>query len=303
MTARRQGFSMVELLVLIGILVVLLAIALPAILRARGAYDRIACANNMRQLGHAIHLYHGDYGRMPPHMGATQALRHSKSDPCFVLSWRALLLPYCEENQLWTQAVTACEMEQLSYLPPHEGYHTVVKLLGCPSDERVASAHLVEGRLTAFTSYLGVRGGVRSDGMFGYLLDEAGTAFASVTDGLSNTIMIGERPPPRALNAGQWYSSYLTGKTSLANGPNDRLLMAEPGANETRDVCNRTYYYGRGSIDNTCDRFHFWSLHPGGANFTFGDASVRFLSYDIGIITSLALASRNGGEVIDASDY
>jgi prepilin-type processing-associated H-X9-DG protein len=60
------------------------------------------------------------------------------------------------------------------------------------------------------------------------------------------------------------------------------------------------YKLSPGSLFNQCDQFHYWSLHPGGANFCLGDGSVRFLSYDINPIVQRAMATRAGGEVFDA---
>jgi prepilin-type processing-associated H-X9-DG protein len=47
--------------------------------------------------------------------------------------------------------------------------------------------------------------------------------------------------------------------------------------------------------------FHFWSPHAGGANFLWADGSVRFLRYDAKPLMP-ALATRNGGEVVDLPD-
>ena len=50
------------------------------------------------------------------------------------------------------------------------------------------------------------------------------------------------------------------------------------------------------SLNDPCGMFHFWSPHPGGANFAFADGSVRFLRYSAYSIMP-ALASRAGGEI------
>ena len=57
------------------------------------------------------------------------------------------------------------------------------------------------------------------------------------------------------------------------------------------------YKFAHGEPKNPCDTFHFWSLHPGGANFAFADGSVRFLSYAADSVMS-ALSTRAGGEVV-----
>src|SRR5260370_15268314 len=70
-----------------------------------------------------------------------------------------------------------------------------------------------------------------------------------------------------------------------------------------------------GSINDTCDQAHFWSWHPAGANWTFGDGSARFVTYSIDsppspttttplipVTTLMQLCTRNGGEV-PTGDY
>jgi prepilin-type processing-associated H-X9-DG protein len=61
------------------------------------------------------------------------------------------------------------------------------------------------------------------------------------------------------------------------------------------------YHYTAGRFDNQCDAFHFWSPHPGGANFLFVDGSVRFLRYEADPILP-ALATRAGGESVAVPD-
>jgi prepilin-type processing-associated H-X9-DG protein len=77
-------------------------------------------------------------------------------------------------------------------------------------------------------------------------------------------------------------------------GVRERLELAYP--------CDRgVYHFGRGSDQDLCDFLHFWSKHPGGAHFLFGDGSVRFVTYGADPIMP-ALATRNAGEAVGVPD-
>jgi prepilin-type N-terminal cleavage/methylation domain-containing protein/prepilin-type processing-associated H-X9-DG protein len=164
----------------------------------------------------------------------------------------------------------------------------------------------------AFTGYLGVAGvsgDFRNDatspwpgkwpdsGIFYYSKDYPnfmiGTGLSDVGDGLSNTLMVGERPPSQDLYYGWWFA----GAGYDGSGTGDVLL----GARETRYAaaigCSNNVKVGLqpGRITDNCDQAHFWSLHAGGANFLMGDGSARFVRYTVDQVLP-ALMTKAGGE-------
>jgi prepilin-type processing-associated H-X9-DG protein len=170
---------------------------------------------------------------------------------------------------------------------------TVIPQFLCPADSRVFEAPILMGHPAAFTSYLGVCG-TNFRALDGILFPDSRIRIPDVLDGLSNTIIVGERPPSPDLLLGWWYAG--AGQNSF--GSADMIL----GVREIRAVylplllCPRgPYSFSAGSLYNHCDALHFWSLHSGGANFLFADGSVHFLAYSADSLMP-ALASRAGSE-------
>ena len=85
----RRGLTLIELVVVIAVLTILAALLLPAVQFAREAAARITCANQMRQLALATHLYHDTHQRLP--------FTHSDT----ALGWGVRVLPWIEQGSLF----------------------------------------------------------------------------------------------------------------------------------------------------------------------------------------------------------
>jgi prepilin-type N-terminal cleavage/methylation domain-containing protein/prepilin-type processing-associated H-X9-DG protein len=286
MTPTRRGLTLVETLVVIALVAVFLALLLPAMQAARAAASRAACANNLRQLGIALHQSHDATGHLPP--GTSDGVRI----PFPGMSWRTRLLPYLEQSAMWEQAVAAYTIEPLYTQkdPPHPSSKNVPPF-ACPSDARAGGGGKWGPGEMAYTSYLGVEGVslFQTDGCF---FANSTVRLADISDGTSATLLVGERPST-ARAYGAWYA----GGGQAGDGSADATLGVRERSlgNFTPGCSFGPYHYQPGRGDDPCASYHFWSYHAGGAHFLFADGSVRFLAYAIDARLPV-LATRAGGE-------
>lgn len=292
----RPGFTLAELLVVLGIVAVLLAILLPAVQRVRAAADAVLCGNNLHQLGRALHNYHLAHDRFPPGVSS------SRGDPAHPrMTWLTRLLPYLEQQLLWNATEGAYSVEKVPYVnPPHLGFAMPVRTFACPSDPRVRTPQDTHnGRRAALTSYVGVLGTdySRLDGM---LYVDSRVTMEGVRDGVSHTLLAGERPPSPDFWYGWWYAGFGqngTGSADMLLGVRERNL----GGAYVANCPPGPYHFQPGRLDEQSDLFHFWSLHSGGAYFLLADGSVRFFAYEAdGLLP--ALATRSGREPASLPD-
>ncbi len=299
----RSAFTLVELLVCLGIISLLIGLLMPAIQRIRASAAAVQCQSNLRQIGVAIHHFHANHQRFP---GPSQ---YAKRNPDYVtnfwkyaedrLAWPAQLLPYIEQNALWSQTQQAFELNVETWIdPPHVGNATVIPLFVCPLDRRLLNPVFTpSGQKIAVMSYVGNAGSLYN----GIFLDFNEIRFSDVIDGHSTTIMAGERPPPDDYRSGKWYTIY---QPLPVVRNNENTVHCPPrydvGIEVPRDPCEQfpTPCLGPGRIDRPCDRGHYWSMHPGGAHFLMVDGSVHFFKYSVSDRIMRALCTRNGGETV-----
>jgi prepilin-type N-terminal cleavage/methylation domain-containing protein/prepilin-type processing-associated H-X9-DG protein len=298
----RRGFSLVELIVVVGLLAVLVGLLLPAVQSVRDAAARASCQDRQRQIGIALQNYHAAHGHFPSAGGYEPGAGIAPTADN-LLNWMAHILPEIEQDDLWRASEAACRVEPRPYIsPPHIGYSTPIKLYVCPADDRLtAPVTTPSNRTVALTSYIGSAGApVGLKVAPGVFFNYKPTRVAEITDGTSQTVMVGERPPPNTFQAGQWYQG--TWILERFGGP-DGIMHYYETPFVLGDPCWRgvPYGYGPGRLNNPCDRLHFWSLHRGGANFLFADGSVHFLSYSARDILP-ALITRAGGESVSLPD-
>jgi prepilin-type N-terminal cleavage/methylation domain-containing protein/prepilin-type processing-associated H-X9-DG protein len=297
---KHRGFTLIELLVVIAIIAILIGLLLPAVQKVREAAFRMQCQNNLKQIGLGLHNYHDSFQNLPPPRGD---LQNPKQVNTFTVygGWMCDLLPFIEQSNL-KQALTS--YPNFNFATFRANYKTPVKTYLCPADGRLASA---TGSHGTFTSYCGVTGSDNSfnlqylgptNGIFN--VNSTGIRLTDITDGTTNTLMVGERPPSSNFNLGMWntsdYDCLLSTQDQI--GPLFYGGCTLPGFFKQGNIAN---LMSPASAQSTCggDSNHYWSLHTGGANWCLGDGSVRFMPYSAAAIT-IPLATRNGGEVVNS---
>jgi prepilin-type N-terminal cleavage/methylation domain-containing protein/prepilin-type processing-associated H-X9-DG protein len=254
-----------------------------------------------------------------------------------VQSWLVHILPYIEQQALKQNLPLQPKddplLSQQLGIPDNDASSTRVAMYECPSDPRggVESQGAGAFRTAALTWYAAV-GGIDSGSKSWPLADgvifwRSHVNLTGIQDGTSNTLMAGEHPPgpgsltnPDVYN-GWWQSLDTLGGQATATDPGQWRRPVTPAweydtvqymtnsiaapaqsSTLTNTPCPLPALYGPGRVDDSCSFNHFWSNHVDGANFLFADGSVHFMRYSAQPIMN-ALATRNGGEVVDLSDY
>jgi prepilin-type N-terminal cleavage/methylation domain-containing protein/prepilin-type processing-associated H-X9-DG protein len=291
---RTSGFTLIELLVVIGIVAILIGLLLSAVQKVRSAAARVQCQNAAKQLGLALHNYHDTRQGFPP---GHRSLNNPDRMP--FSGWCLSVLPFLEQQALVSQAEAAYKANPNPFSPQHPGLSAVAPAFLCPADGRASTAQtsLLTKNVIAFTSFLGVAGLDAATARDGVLYQDSSTRFADITDGTSNTLLLGERPPSADFQFGWWYAGagqQLTGSADLVLGAREPNL--QPITSGSPCGPGRYPFTPATGFNDPCGMFHFWSPHTGGANFVLADGSVRFISYSADPLMP-ALASRAGGEV------
>jgi prepilin-type N-terminal cleavage/methylation domain-containing protein len=313
----RKGFTLIELLVVIAIIAILIGLLLPAVQKVRDAAARTQCINNLKQHGLALHNYHDANGVLPPGNSAYNDPSvpppvgpRVADEPPYEGSWTwmAHIAAYLEQGNVYNQAKAFANSGGTNWYSWYNpACPNILKIYICPSDSRGAQKFPGEPgiRDQALTCYQG-NSGTTSTSNDGVLFFKSKITLPGISDGTSNTILVGERPPNSNLEFGWWFAAYGydgRGNADCVMTSNDLAMADYFIANYSASPnlpCDRPadqkIGLQPGNPNVGCDAAHYWSFHSGGALFLMGDGSARMLNYNANRILP-ALSTRNGGEV------
>jgi prepilin-type N-terminal cleavage/methylation domain-containing protein/prepilin-type processing-associated H-X9-DG protein len=293
---RSRGFTLIELLVVIAIIGTLVGLLLPAVQKIRSAAQRTQCANNLKQIGAALHHFHDANQVFPSNGGwdgkqtipsaagtpftpetfdylTDKSYQWGAGDPGRgpkdqTGTWGYSILPYVEQDAAYRQRT----------------WTAVFTVYICPA-RRLAEAKAVADDANGRYQSGGWTWGGRTDyavNLVSFANRPVCYPAAKFTDGLSNTIFAGEKSLDVVAQGASWYWDepvFLGGSKGTSRGAVG-LVRDTPGTS------NGTF------------RENWGSAHPGGVQFLYGDGSVRQVAFDADMSVMAALLTPDGGEAV-----
>lgn len=319
-----RGFTLIELIVSIGIIALLLCVLMPAVMNARAIANVRQCGNNLRQIGLALHSYHETLNTFPPGYASRfdQLLIYTMiedGDDGIVGVPDNDLVPFLLDTDLgWGWGWGAMILDHLDQAPLKSQLNFAANIAGqsaassplpvflCPADDRMAkftasNLNKIPLGVVGRSNYIGMYGTGEipdfPDQGEGILFRNSSVRIGSITDGTSNTIVVGERASNLALST--WTGAVTTGIVKNLSGipgsydqPCPVFVLGHTGTAIEGQLPNNT----TGHADD------FTSRHAGGVNFLFADGSVRFVGNNIDAHVWVALGTRAGSET-EAGDF
>jgi prepilin-type processing-associated H-X9-DG protein/prepilin-type N-terminal cleavage/methylation domain-containing protein len=329
---RRMAFTLIELLVVIAIIAVLIGLLLPAVQKVREAANRAKCTNNLKQIALAVNNYEGVYGQFPP-----AATRMEPDTWMHGPTWWVFILPFVEQDNPYNKIVFSRQTFWFGDPDPAITvnktiwYQVPFPFMECPSSTLRRFSNNEASRDIGYqepfyTCILGAddhrstdhtgsqnRGPVSAGGV---IILRGGVRHSHISDGTSNTIMVGETSDWGVDGDGTKWDIRTSNGRGFHMGTSHVTKPKGDGTMETdhfcpHNNCQRCYntttimlpinakrYVFRTHGELSCTR-PIQSVHSGGANVVFVDGHVTFLQESIPVQTLKNLANRDDGQVID----
>jgi len=319
---QRTGFTLIELLVVIAIIAILIGLLLPAIQKVREAANRVKCQNHLKQMALACHTYHDTVGQFPTagrqdYTGARDTASLFALAPAQRWNWRYQILLLIEQDAVFNLSVDS--QVRLSAIP----------FQNCPSRRPptlVGSILLVDYAANAGITWCPANEINTWDGVIvpsevnnGGWIRVPPVKVASITDGTTNTLLLGEKfvATNHYTTAAQWgdNETWAAGNrwvhTRHAIHQPRRDTIASTATQEVpapnalaAGINGRCGPWGLGAPAGGGGYYDYWgSAHPGGFNVAMADGSVRSIRYEIPLAALQALSHRSDGVAVDQNAF